>query len=283
MRHIDRRFRILLAGPALFVVLGWTTASGQDTRDGVGRLMQLLSADAQIGISIRDVQPDMPEGALVTRVYAGTPAARAGVKEGDVVVEYDRERVRSASQLTRLIRETPAGRRVTMVVLRSGKRVELRVTPEAASSRSFQFDLPMPEFREGPLQPPSRPRVIPEPPWNNWRPYFPPAPRRPLLPGNPRIGIGVEELTSQLAEYFGTKEGVLISTVEDGSPASRAGLKAGDIITSVDGQPVAHTDDVSRALRTKRSGDQVAIGIVRDHKAQVIKVTLGDERPGQPI
>jgi serine protease Do len=282
MRHIDRRFRILLAGPALLLALGWTTASAQETRDSVGRLMQLLSADAQIGISLRDVQPDMPEGALITQVFAGTPAARAGVKQGDVVVEYDRERVRSASQLTRLIRETPVGRGVTMVVLRGGKRVELRVTPEAASSRSFQFDLPR-EFREGPLQPPSSPRLIPEPPSNNWRFNLPPAPRRPLLPGNPRIGIGVEELTSQLAEYFGTKEGVLISTVEDGSPASRAGLKAGDIITSVDGRPVVHPDDVSRALRTKGSGDQVAIGIIRDHKAQVIKVTLGDERPGQSI
>lgn len=286
MRHVQRyRFMILLACPALFVMLGSTTASAQNARDLVGPLIQLLSSDSQIGVSIRDVQPDKPEGALVTRVFTGSPAEKAGVKEGDVVVEFDGERVRSASQLTRLIRETPARRTVKMVVLRDGKRVELKVTPEAAraGSRTYQFEIPVPEFREGPLQPPSRPRVLPEPPLNRWRFYFPPSPRTPLLPGNPHLGIGVQELTPQLAEHFGTKEGVLVSTVEDRSPASRAGLKAGDIITSVDGQKIAHTDDVSRALRGKRPADQVTIGIVRDRTPQTIKVTLGDERRGLPI
>ena len=282
MRHSDTRFRILLIGPALFLALGWTAASAQTTRDPAERLLQMMSADAQIGVSVRDVEPDMPEGALITQVVAGMPAARAGVKQGDVVVEYDRERVRSRSQLVRLIRETPEGRKVPMVVMRDGKRVELSVTPQASDSRSFQYELPW-QFREGSLQPPVSPRVIPEPPSNSWRFDVPPTPRRPLLPGNPRVGIGVTELTPQLAEYFGTKEGVLISTVDDGSPASRAGLKAGDIITSVDGRTVARVDDVSQAMRSKRSGDQVAIGITRNHKAQVINVTLGDLRPGQPI
>jgi serine protease Do len=286
MRHVQKhRFMILLACPVLFVMLGSTTASAQNARDRVAPLIQLLSSDSQIGISIRDVEPDKPEGVLVTRVFAGSPAEKAGVKEGDVVVEFDGERVRSASQLTRLIRETPAGRTVNMVVLRDGKRVELKVTAEAAGagSRTYRFEIPVPGLRERPQQPPSSPRALPELPLNRWRFYFPPSPSTPLLPGNPRLGIGVQELTPQLAEYFGTKEGVLVSTVEDGSPASRAGLKAGDIITSVDGQKTAHTDDVSRALRGKRPADQVTIGIIRDRKPQTVKVTLGDERRGLPI
>lgn len=278
MRHVGRlRWMILGACPALIVAVGSTIASAQDAGDRPGRLVQLLSPDSQIGISIRDAEPDKPEGALVTRVYSGTPADRAGAREGDIVVEFDRERVRSATQLTRLIRETPAGRTVPMVVLRDTRRMDLRITPEAGSSRSFQS--PMPQFRDGPMQPPSNPRVIPDLP-SSRRYDVPPDLQTPGLPGTPRLGIGVTELTPQLAEYFGTKDGVLISTVDDGSPASRAGLKAGDIIASIDGQPVVHSNDVSRVVRSKRLGDHVAVGIVRDHKSQTITVTLGDQRGG---
>ncbi len=286
MPYVQRhRFVIFFACAVLFVMLGPTTASAQNTQDLAGTVIQLLSSDSQIGIWIRDVEPDKPEGVLVTRVVAGSPAEKAGVKQGDVVVEFDGERVRSASQLTRLVRETPAGRTLKMVVTRDGKRVELKVTPEAAGAgpRTYRFEIPAPRLPESPQQPPRTPRVLPELPSNRWRFYFPPSPGVPLLPGGPRLGIGLQELTPQLAEYFGTKEGVLVSTVEDATPASRAGLKAGDIITSVDGQKTVHTDDVSRALRGKRAGDQVTIGIIRDRKPQTIKVTLGDERRGLPI
>jgi S1-C subfamily serine protease len=80
-----------------------------------------------------------------------------------------------------------------------------------------------------------------------------------------RLGVTVDELTPQLAEYFGAKEGVLVAAVGDDSPAARAGLKAGDVITSVNGQPVRSRTDLVRELANAGDGD-VSIGTVRDRK-----------------
>jgi hypothetical protein len=88
-----------------------------------------------------------------------------------------------------------------------------------------------------------------------------------------RLGVTVDPLTDQLAQYFGAKAGVLVTSVADGSPASRAGLKAGDVITSIDGQPVHSTDDLIRAMRDAKD-DEVTIEIVRDKRTSSVKATL---------
>lgn len=273
------RTSITLAG-AVLLAAGAGTAFAQ-TR--LGEMIQ-VQPQAVIGVATRDAAADKPEGAVVARVEPGMPGEKAGLKEGDTVVQFDGERVRSSSQLGRLVRETPPDRPVRIVVLRDGKRVELTVTPTASKVQSFRFELPSPEFREGPLQRPFRPWLYrgPASPDNDWLNRFRPGPWSPLLPGSPRLGISLQDLTPQLAEYFGTKDGVLVATVEDRSSAATAGLKAGDIITSIDGRDVATTRDVQRALESKRSGDQVRLGIVRDRKAQTITVTVAGERRGLP-
>jgi serine protease Do len=293
MRHI--RYRAAhLAFSVFCVILGFAWPSAAQTVQVRPRATapQQVQIPSRIGVDIRDVgQADVDReklpgqaGAYVTDVWTGGPAEKAGVRRADVIVDFDGERVRSAAGLERLIRETPGGRTVKVGVMRGGKRMELAVTPEAdvnaAPAAPFRFEFPSPEFREGPLQPPSRPRILPDPPPNNWYYYFPPSPRAPRVPVSPRLGISVQELTPQLADYFRTKEGVLVAAVEEGSPASRAGLKAGDIVTSIDGQAVSHTDDVARALRDRRAGDQVTLGIVRDRRPETIKVTLSEDRRG---
>jgi len=95
---------------------------------------------SEIGLSVRDVESaevtsaklPAPAGAVVDDVYAGSPAEKAGFKSGDVVVTFDGEKVRSARHLTRLVQETPEGREVTAVVVRSGERIDLKVTPQAS-------------------------------------------------------------------------------------------------------------------------------------------------------
>ena len=88
-----------------------------------------------------------------------------------------------------------------------------------------------------------------------------------------RLGVSVDELTDQLAQYFGAKEGVLVTSVTDGSAASRAGLKAGDVITAIDGRPVRSRDDLIPELRDA-SGDELTIAIVRDKKASEVKAKI---------
>ncbi|MGE5243718.1 MAG: S1C family serine protease [Betaproteobacteria bacterium] len=85
-----------------------------------------------------------------------------------------------------------------------------------------------------------------------------------------RLGITVSELGEQLAAYFGARDGgVLVAAVREGSPAARAGLTAGDVITSVDGTPVRSRSELVRGLR---DGDAVTLGIVRDRKATTVKI-----------
>jgi len=92
------------------------------------------SREAQIGVSIRDLDADTAAaatGAVVERVAPDSPAERAGIKAGDVITGFDGEKVRSARQLARLVNETPPGRTVPAAVLRDGKSVDLKITPEA--------------------------------------------------------------------------------------------------------------------------------------------------------
>ena len=127
-----------------------TTASSRD----VQRHVQMLGGrDVQIGVTIRDLEGDQARtmsGAVISDVREDSPAAKAGFKSGDVIVEFDGERVRSARHLSRLVGETAAGRPVKAVVERDGRRMDLQVTPEAGMALSdgdFQFRHAEPRVR----------------------------------------------------------------------------------------------------------------------------------------
>jgi serine protease Do len=241
-----------------------------------GRTVQVIVEGSQIGVSVADVQPGdvarykLPgqQGAVVTSVSPGMPAEKAGIKSGDVIVDFDGDRIRSVGQLTRLIRETPAGRNVKVAVIRDGKRLELWVTPLPQGESRFGSGPglvapTLPPRPYGRNQPPlqSNPRIVPAPPLYGDRTGL--------------LGIGVQDLTPQLAEYFATKDGVLVGSVTDNSPASRAGVKAGDVITSIDGAPVRQRSDVRQALTGKRAGGQVKLGVVRDRQPLSLTVKWG--------
>jgi serine protease Do len=94
-----------------------------------------------------------------------------------------------------------------------------------------------------------------------------------------RLGITVESLSDQLAEYFGTKDGVLVTSVADNSTASKAGLKAGDIVTAVNGSTVSTPPDLSRRTDHLEDGDEFTLDVVRDKKPMTLK---GKVEPRQP-
>ena len=94
-----------------------------------------------------------------------------------------------------------------------------------------------------------------------------------------RLGITVDSLSDQLAGYFGTKDGVLVTSVTDNSSASKAGVKAGDIITAIDGTPVSSPSDLSRRTDRLDDGDEFTLDVVRDKKPMTLK---GKVEPRQP-
>jgi serine protease Do len=174
--------------------------------------------------------------------------------------------VRSARQLTRLVQETPAGRAVPATVLRDGQRTSVTITPE--DGNRFSYD------RFGDLENLGnfRLRVAPKPP----SPPAPPAPPMAwdfdeLLGRSNRLGVTVDSLTGQLAEYFGAKQGVLVTSVNDNSAAAKAGLKAGDVITTFNGSPVDGPADIRRRMQGLRDGDEFTIEILRDRKGVTLK------------
>ncbi len=224
---------------------------------------------SQIGVSIRDVdEKDLTKakgtttGVVIEEVEADSPAQKAGLKVGDIVTEFDGERIRGTRQFVRLVQETPTGRQVSVAVMRDGQRVTVSVQPrEGGASRFGVFKIPSPKAPAFVFKGDS----------------FPPAVEK-LLGGSGRLGISIEELSPQLAEYFGTKDGVLVTSVLDNSNASKAGLKAGDVITSLNGQNVTSAGDVRTRTQRLAAGDEFSVGIVRDKKPMTLKGKL-DQPP----
>jgi serine protease Do len=249
---------------------------GVFVRPGDRQVFRLDGRGSQLGVTVSDVDDGATPGVRVDDVARDSAAEKGGVREGDIVVEFDGERVRSARQLTRLVQETPDGRAVKMTVLRGGQRQTLDVTPQAtefAWSREIgpeiraEIERSLPRLREF--------RDLPEVGAFDFRFDGFPGTR---IRG--RLGVQVETLSDQLAQYFGANEGgVLVSSVTADSPAAKAGLKAGDVITKVNGTAVKDAPDVIRELAALGDDTAVTLDIVRDKKATTLKATL--ERPSQ--
>jgi serine protease Do len=223
-------------------------------------------------------------GVAVEKVQENSPAAAAGLQAGDVIVRIDDQEITSVRKLTRLIGEVAPDHQVTLTVLRNGAEQNMSATlgkrpaPEFGNG-NFEFAMPMdkaqieklgdlPQLRDLNILknlPEGGPQVF----------GTPGAPGKVFTwrAGSGRqIGIGITPLTKQLASHFGVDGGVMISEVRDGSPAAKAGLKAGDIILEVDGKAVAADIDLIRAIGGKKDGD-IRLTIIRDGRRQNISVT----------
>jgi serine protease Do len=234
-------------------------------------------AASEIGVSIRDLNDREASGGkgtgvVIEDVDADGPAQKAGFKARDIVIEFDGERVRSTRQFTRLVQETAGGRSVAVAVMRDGQRVALEVTPRAGAPFRFWDGT-----GDGVLALPS-PKMPPSPPMTLRRDAFPPSFENFLAPAG-QLGISIDDLSPQLSEYFGVKEGVLVTTVRDASNAGKAGVKAGDVITALNGAAVANAADLRRRAQRLESGDEFTIGIVRDRKPMELK---GKVEPAAP-
>jgi serine protease Do len=257
----------LLGVLAIMVVLAPAVKGQTEKPRPYAQLQSSVFGGSGIGVSVRDVdEADLKReklpalgGAVVEDVRTDSPAAKAGIKAGDVIVSFDGEKVRSARHLSRLIEETPVGRAVETTVIRAGEKVAMKMAPVATDFFSSFGPLTRRNFGSA----------------DTFRFYAP-----KIDPGsgfygnfiNRRFGwngITVQDLTGQLGEYFGASEGVLVTAVEDGSAAKTLGLKAGDVITKIGDYTVRSTADWWRRM-TAASGE-VAVTIVRDRKEMTLK------------
>jgi serine protease Do len=206
-----------------------------------------------LGVGVREIGPDrakalkLPEeaGVEITQVYENSPAASAGLMAGDVVLEYNGQRVEGMEQFARLVRETPPGREVKLQISRNGATQTIAV-------------------RLGP-RPPETLYSLPQP-----NPSISLAPFR--LYSGAVMGLETEAVTGQLADYFGVKNGVLVRSVNKNSPAERAGIKAGDVITRVGDANVASPVEIASQLRSRR-GQSVSVTLTRDRREMTVNMT----------
>jgi serine protease Do len=285
MRNI--RFAIfgLILTAGVVVAVGTLVAQSPAPEPGErARVLRFDGRGSQIGVMVEDAA----SGVRIEDVDEESPAAKAGIREGDTIVEFDGERVRSARQFSRLVAETVPGKAVKLVIARDGQQQALEVTPEdRAFAWSVDGDRIGREIARSMREIEPRLREI-EPRLRELQPrlrefrFDPPAFDFDfdIAPGTARgrLGVQIESLSPQLAEYFGvTDGGVLVSGVTKDSPADKAGLKAGDVITSIDGDRVRNYDDLIGELRGKTGG--VTIGIVRDKKQSTVKSTIEPAGP----
>ena len=276
---------VLLIGLAIGAAVAPVARGQNRSRDNwtTPAVIQALTGGGRLGVSVRDADGDdtkraqLPSvgGVVIEEVRQDSPAEKAGFKEGDLIVEFDGERVRSTRQFVRLVQETPAERQVQAVVVRDGQRVTLSVQTRSSDTFRYFRDieplvgvLPTPPVPPVPPAPPARPapfELIPR-----WERFF---------GSSGRLGITVDALSDQLADYFGTKEGVLVTSVSSNSSAAKAGLKAGDVITGLNGNGISSPSELSRRSQDLDDGDEYTLEVVRDKKTMTLKGKLEVRQP----
>ncbi|HEX8131016.1 MAG TPA: PDZ domain-containing protein [Pyrinomonadaceae bacterium] len=275
---------------------------------GGGTQVYVYGGSNHLGVSVESVTRENmnsfnlrgePRGVAVRDVLADSPAAKAGLQKNDVILRFDGEQVSSVQKLQRLINESAPEHTARLTISRSGAEQELSVTlgkREGFAPRAFEnFNFPQGQsfgFNADELKRRTEEMKRNSEEWKKrskeWQQNSEEM-RRSLEKfraegfgnnftlvqgaGSRRIGITTQTLTDQLANYFGVsgRDGLLVTSVAENSPAAKAGLRAGDVVTEVEGTRLKNVGELSRALNRRDEGE-VSLTVVRDRKTRTIKV-----------
>ncbi len=196
-----------------------------------------------LGVSIQDLTPDLAKslglkenkGALVSQVVPGSPADKAGIEQGDVIVSFDGRPIADSKDLPRIVASTPTGKTVTVKLLRDGKEIERQAKISEMEGESVAAA---------------------------------------ETPKHPSLGIAVQNLTPEIARELGLKKstGVVVTGVEPGSPAAEARIQVGDVIQSVNRQPVKSVADLAKIVEKAKDGENLLLLVQRDRQAMFVAV-----------
>jgi serine protease Do len=200
-------------------------------------------------------------GIEVTVVEEGTPAEKAGLKLGDIILEFNGRAVESFKQLRGFIQDSTPGKAVQISISRNGAAQTLKAVPTTHRVVMMAGD----EWPE--------PMIAMPAPAAPMMPVAPEIPRLQTIIASTPLGILGEELSEepQFAEFFGVKEGVLIKNVRSGSLADKAGMKAGDVLLRFDENHIASARDLQRAIRTETKSS-FPVTVMRNRKETVLTV-----------
>jgi C-terminal processing protease CtpA/Prc len=222
----------------------------------------------------KDLKLSAERGVVLGKIVPDSPAAKAGLKENDVVTEINGQRVEGAAQFRRMIHEIPAGRTVQLTVWRDGRAQSVSVALGKSEERHRSMQMVTPAPGAFAFHMPE----IPDVPVMEWSGNF-------LMGGQPRLGIDAEDLNGQLGAFFGAPdgEGILVREVNPSSPAEKAGIKAGDVITSFNGERIRTLGDLREKLSAKREAKDkdrtVKLGVLRNKSEVSLSVELPAAAP----
>jgi len=300
-----KRSAALAAGVTSLLVCGLTLGSGgvragekevEKTHDGerIEKRVEILrfGGGSFLGVGLEEVE-DGTRGAKVRTVEPDSAAEKAGIQDGDVVTRFDGESVRSARQLARLVRETPAGRAVEIAVTRGGATKTLTATLGEGPRRIHEglhlgdenFFVPDLEDLDIEIDVPEGLPHGPGPHVFRWHSDDDHDYTMAWRARRPRLGIRFLEIEGQLADYFGLSAdvGVLVTSVEEGAPAAEAGIRAGDVVLELDGKPIHDAGDLTKAVGAAEGGRPLAVKLVRDEKTVDVEVVLPERKKPQKI
>lgn len=267
---------------ALFVALAPHRACAQASGltgvlDQTNAMLHTGPQQGYLGVLVGDIDSDSASklrlkdnhGAVITLIDHDAPAAQAGIRVNDVVLEVNGQNIDSAEAFTRMMRDIPPGRKITLAIIRDG--APQSITVELVDHKKMEHDV-----------------------WNrldNGGEPVASAPSLGILAGGSgdlpsggfhmpffgattlNVGAMVEPLASQMAEYLGVQGGLMIKQVARKSEAEAAGLKAFDIILKVGPESIATTADWDRALRANQN-KPVSVTILRDRRQQTVNLQV---------
>jgi serine protease Do len=186
-----------------------------------------------LGVGIQEVTPALAKsfglkekkGALVSQVFKGSPAEKAGIEQGDIILGFDGKEIADSKDLPRIVASTPVGKSVTLQLMRNGKQVDREVKVGEMEEKT--------EVAKA--------------------------------PSHKSLGITVQNITPDIAKGLGLKNetGVVVARVEPGSPAADAGIQTGDVVREVNRKPVKDVEDFSQKIEKAKDQDHVLLLVQR--------------------
>src|SRR6267143_5946747 len=218
----------------------------------------------------KELKLSAERGVVLGKIVPDSPAAKAGLKENDVATEINGQRVEGAAQFRRMIHEIPAGRTIQLTMWRDGRTQTVSATLAKSEERRHVMTRVAPMPGTFAFRMPEMPEIPPM----EWSGNM-------VFGGQPRLGIDAEEINGQLGAFFGAPdgEGILVRDVNSGSPAEKAGVKAGDVITSLNGERIHSVGELREKLSGKRDEKNrtVKLGVLRNKSAMTLTVELPEQ------
>ena len=269
----------VVLGGLLATPTGWAAGDALNLPANLGGEFLLFSSQGFLGVDLGEVDSDRAKeltdkdghGAEVVMVDHDAPAGKSGLKVHDVILQLDGQPVENVDQLRRRLREMPSGRTITLLISRDGNRIYFTVKlcdRAVLQQQAWSEHIGVPE---------------PPPPTQAGRESFigPAASGATafldsVIPKALYVGADVNPVRTQLADYFGVKSGtgLLVESVDDPSPASRAGLKAGDVVVKVESQQMTSKNDWLKAIRNHR-GQLVQVTVMRNKQELILTMSAG--------